>query len=92
MYVICRSEWNTDGRRFYNPPVDGRGAGYPEWQASYGQYLASHYKFKGSNYGCGKYPTREAAQADFESWVVAARQSPTVNGLPSPVIITNWKY
>ena len=92
VWVICRSEWNTDMRRFYNPPVDGRGAGYPEWQASYGKYLASHYKFQGSNYGCGEYPTREAAQADFESWVVNARASPTVNGLPSPVIITNWNY
>lgn len=92
VYVICRSEWNTDMRRFYNPPVEGRGAGYPEWQASYGRYLASHYKFQGSNYGCGKYPTREAAQTDFESWVVNARSTPTINGLPSPVIITNWKY
>ncbi|MGH6892106.1 MAG: hypothetical protein ACREEP_07600 [Dongiaceae bacterium] len=92
LWVICRSEWNTDLRRFYNPPVDGRGAGYPEWQASYRQFLVSHHKFKGSNLGCGKYPTREAAQKDFESWVVQARQQPTINGKPSPVLITNWKY
>ena len=92
VYVICRSEWNTDMRRFYNPPVDGRGAGYAEWQASYRDYLVKHHKYKGSNFGCGQYPTREAAQKDFESWVVAARQQPTVNGLASPIIITNWKY
>jgi hypothetical protein len=92
VWVICRSEWNTDLRRFYNPPVDGRGAGYAEWQASYHAYLVSHHKFKGSNFGCGNYPTREAAQADFESWVVQARQQPTINGENSPIIITNWKY
>jgi hypothetical protein len=92
VYVICRSEWNTDLRRFYNPPVDGRGAGYPEWQASWHKYLVAHYKFRESNFGCSKYQTREAAQKDFESWVVTARQTPTINGLPSPVIITNWKY
>jgi hypothetical protein len=92
VFVICRSEWNTDLRRFYNPPVDGRGAGYAEWQASYGQYLASHHNFKGSNFGCGKYPTREAAQADYDSWVANARATPSVNGRPSPIIITDWKY
>ncbi len=92
VYVICRADWNPDLRRFYNPPVDGRGAGYPEWQASWHKYLVDHYGFKESNFGCGKYPTREAAQTDFDSWVAAARASPTVNGLPSPVIITNWKY
>ena len=92
VYVICRSEWNTDMRRFYNPPVDGRGAGYPEWQESWHQYLIARYKFRESNFGCTKYPTREEAQAGFEEWVVTARSTPTVNGLPSPVIITNWKY
>ena len=92
VYVICRADWNPDLRRFYNPPVDGRGAGYPEWQESWHQYLVAHYKFKESNFGCTKYPTREEAQAGFEEWVVTARQTPTMNGLPSPVIITNWKY
>lgn len=93
VYVICRSEWNTDLRRFYNPPVDGRGAGYPEWQASFGEYLVKQHGFKGgSNYSCGKYSTREAAQADYDAWVSAARASPTVNGRDSPIIITSWKY
>lgn len=91
-FVTCRSEFNTDMRRFYNPPVDGRGAGYPEWQASYQKFLAKTYQFKGSNISCGKYPTKAAAQADYDGWVSNARASPTVNGLASPVIITDWKY
>jgi len=92
VYVICKADWNPDLRRFYNPPVDGRGASYPEWNESWHKYLVTHYKFKESNFACTKYPTREEAQAGFEEWVVNARQTPTVNGLPSPVIITNWKY
>lgn len=92
VYVICKADWNPDLRRFYNPPVDGRGAGYPEWTESWHKYLVARYKFRESNFACTKYPTREEAQAGFEEWVVTARQSPTVNGLPSPVIITNWKY
>lgn len=92
VYVICRADWNPDLRNFYNPPVDGRGAGYPEWQASWHQYLVARHKFKESNFGCTKYPTREEAQAGFEEWVVNARQTPTTNGQPARVIITNWKY
>ena len=92
VYVICKADWNTDLRRFYNPPVDGRGAGYSEWNESWHKYLVARYKFRESNFGCTKYPTREEAQAGFEEWVVTARQTPTMNGLPSPVIITNWKY
>jgi hypothetical protein len=92
VYVICKADWNPDMRRFYNPPVDGRGAGYPEWHESWHKYLVARYKFKAANFACTKYPTREEAQAGFEEWVVTARQTPTMNGLPSPVIITNWKY
>ena len=92
VYVICRSEWNTDLRRFYNPPVDGRGAGYAEWQASYHEHLVKQHGFKGSNFGCGKYPTQEAAQTDYDAWVAAARATPSINGKNSPIIITNWKY
>jgi hypothetical protein len=92
VYVICRSEWNTDSRRFYNPPVDGRGGSYAEWQASYHEYLVKQYAYKGSNFGCGKYPTREAAQADYDSWLAAARATPKINDRDSPIIITNWTY
>ena len=92
VYFICKADWNTDLRRFYNPPVDGRGAGYSEWNESWHKYLVTRYKFKAANFSCTKYPTREEAQAGFEEWVVTARQTPTMNGLPSPVIITNWKH
>ena len=93
VYVICRSEWNTDLRRFYNPPVEGRGAGYAEWQKSFGEYLVKQHGFKGgSNYSCGKYSTLQAAQADYDAWVTNARATPTVNGRDSPIIITSWKY
>jgi hypothetical protein len=67
VFVICRSEGNIDMRRFYNPPVDGRGATYAKWQASYKRYLASEYGFKVSNLGYGKYPTQEAAQKSTTS-------------------------
>jgi hypothetical protein len=80
-------------RRFYNPPVDGRGATYAKWQASYKRYLASEYGFKVSNLGYGKYPTQEAAQKEYDEWVENARAQPTINGLASPmIIITKWKY
>jgi hypothetical protein len=92
VYVFCRSEWNTDRRRYYNPPVDGRGAGYPEWQASFRDYLVQQHAFKGSNVSCGKYLTKEAAQADYDQLVANARATPTVNGQPSPIIITSWTY
>jgi hypothetical protein len=52
----------------------------------------SHHKFKGENLGCGKYPTKEAAQADYDAWISNARATPSINGQPSPVIITNWAY
>lgn len=92
IFVICRSEFNTDPKRFYNPPVDGRSAGYPEWSASYQAYLEKTYKFKPTNLSCSKYPNRSAAQADYDTWVSNARASPTFNGLASPIIITDWKY
>ena len=40
----------------------------------------------------GKYSTREATQKDFDEAVANARAQPTMNGLKSPIIITNWVY
>ena len=91
VYVFCRSEWNTNMKRFYNPPVDGRGATYAEWQPSYLNYLQKNYG-PVTNHACAKYPTREAAQKDFDEAVANARAQPTMNGLPSPIIITKWVY
>ena len=91
VYVYCRSEWNTSMKRFYNPPVDGRGATYAEWQPSYLNYLQKNYG-PVTNHACAKYPTREAAQKDFDEAVANARAQPTMNGLPSPIIITKWVY
>ena len=92
-YVICKSDFNTERQRFYNPPVDGRGGGYGEWMASYQKYLEQAYHHTVTNVSCGKYPTQAAAQTDFDSWVTGARasSSPEINGVPEP-IITNWKY
>lgn len=92
VFVTCRSEFNTEARRFYQPPVEGRDGDYPKWQESWRAYLVSHLAFKGSNISCGKYPTKEAAQADYDSWVAAARATPTVNGVDSPIVITDWVY
>jgi hypothetical protein len=88
VFVICRSEGNIDIRRFHNPPVDGRGATYAKWQASYKRYLASEYGFKGSNLGYGKVSDaggraervrrvgRECSRAADDQWTgVAARRS-----------------
>ena len=91
-YVICKSDFNTDMQRFYNPPVDGRGGGYPVWQASYGKYLEQNYHHTSTNLSCSKYPTQAAAQTDYDSWVTNPRASSTVNGLPSPIFVTSWKY
>lgn len=92
VYVICRVEWNRDLRRFYNPPVEGRDGGYSEWQAAYQTYLEQNHQFKGSGLGCGKYPNLAAAQADYDAWLANARATPTINGQPSPVIVTKWVY
>ena len=92
VFVICRVEFNTSGRRFYNPPVEVQSGGYPEWQAAYTKYLEQNYQFKGSGLGCGKYPTQAAAQADYDSWLARARAQPTINGVASPVIITKWTH
>jgi hypothetical protein len=93
-YVICKSDFNTDRQRYYNPPVDVRGGGYSEWMASYQTYLEQTYRHTGTIVSCGKYPTQAAAQTDFDSWVTGARASPApdIKGVPAPIVITNWKY
>jgi len=93
-YVICKSDFNIDRQRFYNPPVDGRDGGYGEWMASYRRYLEQTYRHTSTNLSCGKYPTQAAAQTDFDSWVTGARatSSPDIKGVPEPIVITNWKY
>ena len=93
-FVICKSDFNTDRQRFYNPPVDGRGGGYGEWQESYRKYLEQTYHHTSTNLACSKYPTQAAAQADYDSWLTGARASPSpdINGVPSPIFITSWKY
>jgi len=93
-YVICKSDFNTDRQRFYNPPVDGRGGGYGEWMASYRRYLEQTYRHTVTNLSCGDYPTEAAARTDFDAWVAGARASPApdINGVPEPITITNWKY
>ena len=91
VYVICRAEGDPIKGRFYNPPVDGADGSYATWQPSFQTYMTTKYRYQRS-VGCGKYPTKEAAQADFDSWIADAKRSPTINGLPSPVIVTDWKF
>jgi hypothetical protein len=91
VYVICRAEGDPIKGRFYNPPVDGADGSYATWQPSFQTYMTTKYRYQRS-VGCGKYPTKEAAQADFDSWIADAKRSPTINGQPSPVIVTDWKF
>ena len=53
--------------------------------------ISSWYGYR-HDIGCGQYPTKEAAQADFDAWIAAAKRSPTISGQPSPVIVTDWKF
>jgi hypothetical protein len=91
VWVICRAEGDPVKGRFYNPPIDGADGSYATWQPSFQTYMTTKYRYQ-SGIGCGKYPTKEAAQADFDAWIAAAKRSPTINGQPSPVIVTDWKF
>jgi hypothetical protein len=91
VWVICRAEGDPVKGRFYNPPVDGADGSYATWQPSFQSYMTTKYRYQ-SPIGCARYSTKEAAQADFDAWVAAAKRSPTINGIPSPVIVTDWKF
>jgi hypothetical protein len=91
VYVICRAEDDVVKGRFYNPPVDGADGDYATWMAAFKAYLTGKYQYQRS-VGCGRYPTREAAQTDFDAWIAAAKRSPTINGIASPVFVTDWKF
>ena len=68
-----------------------RTATYAELQPSYQKYLEKNYG-PVTNLACGKYPTKEAAQKDYDEAVGNASAQPKMNGLKSPIVITNWVY
>ena len=74
VYVICRVQRNRDGRRFYNPPVDGRNAGYAEWQPAYKKYLEQRFAFSGVGPRLRKISDKGSrAQGTFDGWIANAR-------------------
>jgi hypothetical protein len=90
IFLVCRSDGNA-GPRYYNSPVEVTSGGYDTWQPSYQKFLKQNYRYD-RGVGCSKLPTLADAQADFKTALDNARVSTKINGIPSPVIITNWKY
>lgn len=90
MFVVCRAIEDPRAR-YFNPPVDGGDGGYETWQPSYQSFLQNKYHYDRS-VGCNKSPTLAEAQKYFNTIVDQANLYKEINGIPSPVIVTNWKF
>ena len=90
MFVVCRAIEDPRAR-YFNPPVDGGDGGYETWQPSYQSFLQKKYHYDRS-VGCNKSPTLAEAQAYFNTIVDQASLYKEINGIPSPVIVTNWQF
>ncbi len=90
MFVVCRAIEDPRAR-YFNPPVDGGDGGYETWQPSYQSFLKTKYRYDRS-VGCNKSPTLAEAQEYFKTIVDQANLYKEINGIPSPVIVTNWQF
>jgi hypothetical protein len=90
VFVVCKADADPH-TRYYNPPVDGGDGSYETWQPSYQSFLQNKYHYD-RNVGCGKLPTLAEAQAYHQTMLDQARLYTSINGVPSPIVITNWKY
>lgn len=41
---------------------------------------------------CSKFPTLDEAQAHYQTTLDRARVHTSINGIPSPIVITNWTF
>lgn len=90
MFVVCYAD--TDPRtRYYNPPVDGGDGNYGTWMPSYQGFMQQNHRYARS-VRCSKFPTLDEAQAYYQTTLDQARVHTSINGIPSPIVITNWTF
>jgi hypothetical protein len=90
MFVVCKAD-NDPRTRYYNPPVDGGDGSYATWQPSYESFMKTKYHYE-RGVGCNKQPTLAEAQAYYDTMLQQARIYTSINGVPSPIVITDWKF
>jgi hypothetical protein len=89
-FVVCKADREPQAR-YYNPPVDGADGGYETWQPSYASFMKQKYKYD-RGVSCNKQPTLAEAQQYYNTTLEQANLYKEINGIPSPVIVTNWKF
>jgi len=89
VFVVCKADADPH-TRCYNPPVDGGDGNYGTWMPSYQKFLQQNYHYPQS-VGCSKLPTLDEAQVYYQTTLDQARLYTSINGIPSPIVITNWK-
>jgi hypothetical protein len=89
-FVVCKADREPHAR-YYNPPVDGADGGYETWQPAYASFLKQKYNYD-RGVSCNKQPTLAEAQQYFDTTLEQAKLYKEINGIPSPVIVTNWKF
>ena len=90
MYVVCKAD-NDPHTRYYNPPVDGGDGSYATWQPSFQTFMKEKYHYE-RGVACNKQPTLAEAQAYYDVMLEQARLYTSINGVPSPIVITSWQY
>ncbi|HSC09235.1 MAG TPA: hypothetical protein VLD59_20600, partial [Steroidobacteraceae bacterium] len=90
VFVVCYAD--SDPRtRYYNPPVEGGDGNYGTWMPSYQSFMQQNYRYAPS-VRCNQHPTLDAAQAYYQTTLDRARVHTSINGIPSPIVITNWTF
>jgi hypothetical protein len=89
-FVVCKADSEPQAR-YYNPPVDGADGGYETWQPSYASFMKQKYKYD-RGVSCNKQPTLAEAQQYYNTTLEQANLYKEINGIPSPVIVTNWTF
>jgi hypothetical protein len=90
VFVVCYAD-NDPHTRYYSPPVDGGDGNYGTWMPAYQSFMQQKYHYRQS-VRCSKFPTLDAAQAYYQTTLEQARVHTSINGIPSPIVITDWKY
>jgi hypothetical protein len=90
VFVVCWADGDPN-TRYYNPPVDGGDGSYGTWMPSYQSFMQQKYHYQ-RNVRCNKQPTLAEAQAYYQTTLEQARVYTSINGTPSPIVVTDWKY
>jgi hypothetical protein len=90
VFVVCYADSDPQ-TRYYNPPVDGGDGNYGTWMPAYQNFMQQKYRFSRS-VRCNKHATLGEAQAYYQTTLDQAHLHTSINGIPSPIVITDWKY